>query len=146
MRTIIKDLTNTTIYEGSDAKDVFRVLTAEPCDISEQDEVMYEQILRTTEFTGKLRLVEYDDDNNLIVNIKFRGIDDWNRPVFKDITRSIYFGDVNKLWVYDELGEDNSLVNAYYKEHTEALEYFGDSFNCEPHGGLPPNIKLNVII
>lgn len=79
------------------------------------------------------------------IQIKFRGIDDWNRPVFKCIDpryKSLYFGDVNKLWDWNE---NTDVVTNYYKEHVDALEYFGDSFNCEPHGGLDSRIKLEII-
>ena len=79
------------------------------------------------------------------MDIKFRGIDDWNRPVFKDIDSPIYIGDVNKLWTYNELGENNHIINTYYKQHIGELEFFGTSFNCEPHGGLPLHYKLNII-
>ena len=30
-------------------------------------------------------------------NIKFVGIDDWNRPVFKVEDKDVYFGDVNRF-------------------------------------------------
>ena len=53
----------------------------------------------------------------MILDLKFRGIDGWNRPVFKVISekyKSLYFGDINKLWDYDTLV---TTINEYYKEH-----------------------------
>ena len=48
------------IYESSlpNCKEVHRVLLADPRNISEQDEVMYEHEMRTICFRGKLKIVE----------------------------------------------------------------------------------------
>lgn len=82
----------------------------------------------------------------MILQFKFKGIDSWNRPVFKCIDekyKSLYFGDVNKLWNEDE---DPTVITKYYQEHSEVLEYFGDHFGCEPHGGMPfKGLELNII-
>lgn len=75
-------------------------------------------------------------------NIKFRGIDDWNRPVFKDIDRSLYFGSVNTLFNGNEPKED---VIRFFKENKDDLELFGDHFNCEPHGGKASNWEFNFV-
>ena len=138
----IKDSNNELIYEGIHGKEVYRVLTANPEDISEQDELEYEHILRTSTWTGKLRLLEYDNNDNLIINIKFKGVDDWNRPVFKDVDRSVYFGSTNKL--FDWSDSEEVIVN-YFKDNPNVLEYFGSSFNCEPNGGILKHSKLNII-
>lgn len=81
----------------------------------------------------------------MIFELKFEGIDDWNRPVFKEIDSKIRYGDVNKLWTYEECGEKNEKVIDYYKNNIDALEYFGTSFNCEPHGGNPYKSKLTIL-
>jgi hypothetical protein len=82
----------------------------------------------------------------MTIQIKFRGIDSWNRPVFRGIDEKykfLYFGDVNKLWSYEA---DTDRITEYYKEHIEALEYFGDHFDCEPHGGMPfKGLELKII-
>jgi len=67
--------------------------------------------------------------------IKFVGIDSWNRPVFKQIGKNVFFGDVNKLWVFKELGENNKNLYKYYENNPKTLELFGSEFDCEPHGG-----------
>ena len=33
----------------------------------------------------------------------------------------------------------------YFKDHIDELEYFGDHFGCEPHGGLDKGLKLEII-
>jgi hypothetical protein len=76
------------------------------------------------------------------IKIKFRGIDDWNRPVFKDIDSNIYFGSVNTLFNYDDTAEK---VLTYFKDHIDELEYFGTHFGCEPMGGISKNITLEIV-
>jgi len=75
-----------------------------------------------------------------IIHVKFRGIDDFHRAVFKDINSSAYYGDCNAT-----MGGKPETVIKFYKENIELLEYFGTSFNCEPNGGLNPNYKLEII-
>lgn len=75
------------------------------------------------------------------LNLEFRGIDDWNRPVYKVIDQKVYFGSVNKLF---DWGTPEEEVNAFFKENTQWLEFFGDHFGCEPNGGR--NDKLKLII
>lgn len=74
--------------------------------------------------------------------IKFRGIDNFNRPVFKVIDKNEYYGSVVVLRDYDA---DPKEVSEYFKERMHELEYFGTHFNCEPHGGMPNNITLEIV-
>jgi hypothetical protein len=78
--------------------------------------------------------------SQLIITIKFRGIDDWNRPVFKHTNSNTYYGDCN----CNKIGFPKDIIE-YYKNNIEKLEYFGTSFNCEPHGGINSNIKLEIV-
>jgi hypothetical protein len=82
-----------------------------------------------------------------IVPIKFRGIDDWNRPVYKHAEANIYFGITNILFPDKNLAPNNTTeeINEYFRNNIDQLEYFGMKFNCEPHGGLPEQYKLNII-
>lgn len=68
----------------------------------------------------------------MIFQIKFKGIDSWNRPVFKAIDKKIYFGSVTTLFEYDD---DPDKIIKYFKDNINELEYFGSCFDCEPHGG-----------
>lgn len=76
------------------------------------------------------------------MDIKFRGIDSWNRPVYKVAEKEIYFGSVNKLFNYDATATE---VNEYFKANLDDLEFFGDYFDCEPHGGRANNWVFNII-
>lgn len=81
----------------------------------------------------------------MILNIKFKGIDDWNRPVFKSDNekyKSLHFGSTNTLFPYDST-EDTVINNITVSE----LEFFGTKFNCEPHGGMNilPDLILNIV-
>lgn len=60
---LIDDL-DCIIESGSEEyiTDLYRVLTAEPEDVSEQDEVMYEFQLRNITWTGKLRILNSKDE------------------------------------------------------------------------------------
>ena len=75
------------------------------------------------------------------VHIRFEGVDNWNRPVFKDIKTRNRYGSVDKLFCWDA---DESEVLAYFKNNMGELEYFGNSFGCEPNGGLNENIELVI--
>jgi hypothetical protein len=75
-------------------------------------------------------------------DLKFRGIDSWNRPVFKDVDSTLHFGSVNKLFNDSTPKEE---IISYFKERPEELEYFGDKFGCEPHGGNQSFFKYNFI-
>lgn len=58
----------------------------------------------------------------------FEGIDDWNRPVFKDNLNN-RFGNTEILFDWDATEED--VLAVITEEH---IQYFGGSFNCEPIG------------
>lgn len=76
------------------------------------------------------------------VNIKFKGVDDWNRPVFKDVDSRCFYGNTTKLFGW---ADPTSKIIDYFKNHIDELEYFGNSFGCEPNGGISKNITLNII-
>ena len=130
----IKDYKSNTIYKGEDAKEVLRVLTANPKDITEEDEVKYESLLRNLSFYPPLRLVQYTKSGELVLHIKFKGVDSFNRPIFKSTDRNLYFGSTNQLFSQNDSPQhiiDNIKLNE--------LVYFGDKFDCEPNGD-----RLNV--
>lgn len=79
-----------------------------------------------------------------ILNIKFKGIDDWNRPVYKVIDMNVYIGDVNKLFNWNTSKEE---VDAYFKNDSDGLVIFGSTFNKhDPLGtNLKKEIKLNIL-
>jgi hypothetical protein len=79
------------------------------------------------------------------VRIKFRGIDVWSRPVFKT-DKGLYVGSVNTLFPNKKIAPNNTTeeIVDYFREHLSELEYFGTSFNCEPHGGISSKVKFVI--
>ena len=68
-----------------------------------------------------------------IIQIKFEGIDFWERPIYKQIDSNNRFGSIDKLC--------NTIEEI--KAITESdLVFFGTSFDCEPWGDPPGNIKI----
>lgn len=74
--------------------------------------------------------------------IKFRGIDRFGRPIYKVVDKAMYFGSTETLFSYNA---DEETVNKHFKNNTQELEYFGNHFDCEPHGGRPENLTLTII-
>ena len=69
--------------------------------------------------------------------VYFINIDDWNRPVFRQVATSLYYGSTDKLFPYEE---SEAEVLKTVKESD--LTYFGSIFNCEPLGSQPGNIEI----
>ena len=79
----------------------------------------------------------------MIVEIKFRGIDHWNRPVYRDVNSKNHYGNVNKLFSYEA---EEKEVNEYHEKFNfDELCYFGQHFGCEPMGGLNKDIKFKLV-
>ena len=72
-----------------------------------------------------------------IEQVKFEGIDSWNRPVFKSVKYRNRFGSVNELF-----GHDASEKEVLDKVSDSDLCFFGTSFGCEPMGTPADNIKI----
>ena len=60
--------------------------------------------------------------------LKFEGIDNWSRPIFKDDKNNRY-GATCQLFSYGTTGEE---VIARLNPHE--LSYFGKGLGCEPSG------------
>lgn len=72
------------------------------------------------------------------IKIKFVGVDNWNRAVFKSIEKPFrFYGCTCTLFDYDATEKD-----VLDKLDEDALCYFGSSFGCEPMGTLSGNIKI----
>lgn len=81
-----------------------------------------------------------DNEWKTIIQLKLAGVDDWHRPVFKDVNSRYHYGDCDGT----KTGKPTDVI-AYYKENIYRLTYFGTQFNCEPNGGLNKNYKLVII-
>ena len=80
-----------------------------------------------------------------ILNLTFRGIDYYNRAVFKIEFKSIYVGSTDTLVPNKELKTKKDIIS-YFQKHTEELVIFGSSFNCEPLGAKINKIyKLKIL-
>ena len=77
------------------------------------------------------------DKKLTVVDVRFEGVDSWNRPVFKSESGRRY-GSVNKLFNHNELDRIKELEGS-------DLEYFGSEFDCEPNGGIPEKFTLNIV-
>lgn len=135
MKRVLVDNKGEIVYEGSNAKEILRILNAAPDEVTEEDEVLYEKDFRPLIGKGDLHFEAHFD-------LKFEGIDDWYRPIFKDVDSNIRFGDVNKLFTWEEWKAGGM---EYYKKDSGGLEYFGTSFNREPNGGRAECWKLNIV-
>ena len=76
------------------------------------------------------------------VNLEFKGIDYFNRPVFKDVESNNYYGSTHKLFGWEDSAEK---VIEYFRSNIDELEYFGTRFGCEPYGGMSKNIIFNIV-
>jgi len=87
------------------------------------------------------------EEPKVIIEVSFKGIDDWNRPVYKLVRGNVYFGSTNILFPDKNIAPNNTEeeINEYFKNNIEQIEYFGNSFNCEPHGGMPSKYQLSII-
>lgn len=68
------------------------------------------------------------------VELKFEGIDDWNRPCFVKVDNpNWYCGDVENLFSYHTTSEE---IKEFYegKNLNKELIYLGEYFGCEPQG------------
>ena len=64
------------------------------------------------------------------LELKFVGIDSWNRPIFKDVNnKRDYYGATDILFDYGSTAE--CVLN---KITPEEITYFGSLFDCEPMG------------
>ena len=72
------------------------------------------------------------------MQVYFIGIDDWNRPVFKEVDKNTYIGSLYKLFA-NGTPQENVLEQITSND----LVYFGRSFGCEPLGEtLSGNIEI----
>lgn len=75
-----------------------------------------------------------------MITVKFKGIDSWGRPVFKDTETNHYYGDTDTLFP-----QEAKELEVIEKVSAKNLVYFGHHFGCEPHGSLPLEIIRIVV-
>lgn len=94
-------------------------------------------------------------DNLKEIDLKFKGIDSYNRPIYKVINinghkpegGSAYFGSTGVLYSAFETTSKEKIneINQFFRENIKELTFFGYSFDCEPIGSNALNWKLNII-
>lgn len=78
------------------------------------------------------------------LRLRFKGVDDWNRPVFVDDNGN-FFGDTDHLFGY---GTSREEVLDFYKDMTlnNYISYFGRQFGCEPMGdSIGADVKIVLV-
>lgn len=69
------------------------------------------------------------------LKIKFVGIDDWGRPIFKPLNKNYYLSDTGHLF---RSGDDEKTIKEFYAEMpfplNKYITYHGSSFDSEPYG------------
>lgn len=80
-------------------------------------------------------------------DIKFKGADSFNRPVYKVVDANIYFGSTEILIPDKNLFPNGTTeeINEYFRNNQNKIELFGSSFDCEPNGGNSSKWQFNII-
>ena len=77
------------------------------------------------------------------VQIKFKTIDFWNRPVYQLVGKEVLIGDVDKLWDGNTPVKE---INDYYKNNLDALCIFGTNIDDDPLGSsIKKSINLVIV-
>lgn len=74
---------------------------------------------------------------DLPVQIKYEGVDSWNRPIFKSVRTKSRYGSTDILCDFAD-----AEIDVLAKVKVEDLCYFGNSFGCEPMGDPAPNLEI----
>ena len=83
-----------------------------------------------------------NNDQTRVLKLKFKGIDDWNRPIFKDVEKPHYYGSTDILFSFSD-SEEKVLSEITRKEQ---LTWFGSSFGCEPMGcRIKEEVKVEFV-
>lgn len=71
--------------------------------------------------------------------VYFVGVDDWNRPVFREIGTRRFFCDTDNLVSYD--AKESDVIDKYKAIGTDTICYKGSSFDAEPMGD-PADVEI----
>ena len=67
----------------------------------------------------------------------FCGIDEWSRPIFKDVACKSFYGATDVLFESNDTEED-----VLAKVNESDITWFGNTLGCEPMGSRAGNIKI----
>ncbi len=78
--------------------------------------------------------------------IKFYGIDNFNRPIFKQVNKQQFFGLIDHLFRDEnEFNDKKDYFLQWLDTHQDNISFFGTHFNCEPLGIYNKNWKFKII-
>ena len=129
------DSENTVIYEAytQEALYVHKLLTGSASEVTEDDEIKYEKQLRS-EWKGNLKIQ---------LDLKLKGVDNWNRACFYSEDFKLYIGSTSILFDYNESIEK---IKDTFRKDSSTLCIFGDEFGCEPSGStINFKFKINIL-
>jgi len=75
-----------------------------------------------------------------VIPVRFSGIDGFNRPVFKEMGGKRHYGFTNLVFTLEA-----SEADVMQGINPDDIEFFGHTFNCEPHGGRDPRNKVIIV-
>lgn len=71
--------------------------------------------------------------------VYFVGVDEWNRPTFREIGTRRYFCDTDNLVRYD--AKEEEIIDRYKRIGTASICYKGSQFESEPMGD-PADVEI----
>lgn len=81
-----------------------------------------------------------------VIIIEFYGIDNFNRPVFKEVDKKYFFGSVDVLFSNEnDFLEKKDNFKKQVLNGNIRLYYFGTRFNCEPEGTHSEKWKFKIL-
>jgi hypothetical protein len=82
------------------------------------------------------------------IELTFKGIDYWNRPVYKAKDMNVYIGSVDTLFPDKAIAPNNSIseINEYFRNHLDELVIFGNTFDEDDPLGTSIKKSINIKI
>jgi len=85
----------------------------------------------------------------MTIDLKFKGIDFWSRPVYKVVDKNAYIGSVDILFPNRKIAPNNTIeeINEYFRNNLDQLCIFGSTFDEDDPLGTPvkKSIKINIL-
>ena len=80
------------------------------------------------------------------INVKFKGIDFWSRPVFQVEDKELYIGSTETLFPDKKIAPNGTAeeITKYFEEHPEELVIFGNTFDEDDPLGTPIKKSINI--
>jgi hypothetical protein len=82
------------------------------------------------------------------VNIKFKGVDWWGRPVYKVEDKEVYIGSTDTIFPDKEIAPNGTEeeINNYFRNNLDELVIFGTTFNEDDPLGTKIKNTIQLII